>query len=70
MSSEGFPNLVKQNEVIHFYEVEQSGRVYFCDDIAEVGFYILNDYGYKENIKWIQEFISFIKTNDIKFIDK
>ncbi len=60
MISERFPHLVKQSEVMQFYEEKNSGKIYFCDEIDEVGFYILNDYGYEENIKWIQEFISFI----------
>lgn len=65
--SERFPNLVKQKDIIHFYEVSSSYRNYFCDEIDEVGFCIMNDYGHERNIKWIQEFIDFIKTNDISF---
>ncbi len=68
--TETFPHLVKQNEVIQFYEMREAGRLYFCDEIEEVGFCIMNDYGHEENIKWIEEFISFIKTNDIRFLDK
>lgn len=65
--AEKFPNLLKQNDVVNFYEVDQVGKTYFCDEIDEVGFYILNDYGDEGNIKWIQEFIDFIKANDISF---
>lgn len=65
--SERFPNIVKQNEVVHFYEMKESGKTYFCDEIDEVGFYILNDYGRERNIEWIEEFINFIRTNDISF---
>lgn len=65
--AERFPNLLKQNDVVHFYEMKMDGKTYFCDEIDEVGFYILNDYGHEVNIKWIQEFIDFIKMNDISF---
>lgn len=65
--AERFPNLLKQNEVVHFYEVKDAGKTYFCNEIDEVGFYIMNDYGHERNIKWIQEFINFIKNNDISF---
>ncbi len=70
MITNRFPHIIKQREVIHFYEMKSSGKTFFCDEIDEVGFYIMNDYGYEGNIKWIQEFISFIKSNDIRFMDE
>ena len=65
-----FPDLVKSNEVVEFYEVSESGKTYYCNEFDEVGIHIMNDYGEEKNIEWINEFIQFIKANDIKFLKK
>lgn len=65
--SERFPNLIKQGEIVEFYRMEPSGAHYHCNEIDEVGFYILNDYGEDDNIKYIEEFIQFIKSNGVTF---
>lgn len=62
-----FSALVKQKNVVNFYEVADSGKSYFCNEVDEVGFYIMNDYGREGNIKWIKEFIAFIRENEISF---
>jgi hypothetical protein len=41
-----------------------------CDEFEEVGFFILNDYGAKRNVEYIQEFVDFIKANEIRFHKK
>lgn len=66
--SSHFPHLLKKIDNIEFYEVKELGKRYFCDAFDEVGFHIINDYGEEENINMINEFIQFIKVNDIQFL--
>lgn len=63
--SSRFPDLIKTNGVVEF---KGSGKIYHCNEIEEVGFYIANDYGEEGNIKWIEEFIQYIKVNDVVFL--
>lgn len=52
-----------------FYDMPPSGKIYMCDvsGLEELGFYIINDYGPKGNAKWLNEFVEYIRHNDIEF---
>ena len=52
---------------ILFFQSPPIGKVYTCNQVEEIGFFILNDYGNKQNIEYIQEFIRFIRENKIVF---
>ncbi|MBZ9559702.1 MULTISPECIES: restriction endonuclease [unclassified Modicisalibacter] len=65
--SSRFPGLIKQSDSIYFYECGDSSTSYMSNEFEEVGFYLLNNYGHKENVKMINEFIQFIKSNDFVF---
>ncbi|CAG0963491.1 hypothetical protein GPROT1_00994 [Gammaproteobacteria bacterium] len=36
-------------------------------EFEELGIFILNDYGHKENVRWITDFIEYLRNNDIEF---
>lgn len=62
-----FPKLIKKIDSISFYEMGHAGTTYMCDEFDEVGFYLSNKYNKEDDIKMINEFIQFIKSNDIIF---
>ncbi len=58
---------IRSDSPILFTEMNEGQRYYLCDEIEEVGFFILNDYGDEQNAVFISEFIDFIRNNEIKF---
>ena len=56
-------------EATQFYDMHSSGKTYMCDvpGLDELGFYIMNDYGPKGNAKWLNEFVEYIRHNEIEF---
>jgi hypothetical protein len=61
--------LPASGEATLFYDVASSGKKYMCDipELIEMGFYIMNDYGHKQNAEYLQEFIDYIRNNEITF---
>lgn len=51
-----------------FYEQRTVGVVYMCNapELEELGFYLLNDYGPDGNAKAFQEFVDYIRHNEIE----
>ena len=52
---------------LFFYPMDSIAKIYNCNETGEVGFFILNDYGYEQNIKYIREFINFLRKNKVVF---
>ena len=63
-----FPHLLKKNNTIEFYEMQEPIKTYYCNEFEEVGFQIMNTSDEERNIKLINEFIKFIKVNDIHLL--
>lgn len=55
-----------ENPIV-FYELSHNVRNYTCTEFEEVGFYVMNAGGEKYDIPRIQEFIKFIRANEITF---
>jgi hypothetical protein len=62
-----FPQLPKLGKRIRLYHTSMSPRYIDCEDVEEVGFYVLNDYGDKRTMEMVKEFVDFIKANEFKF---
>ena len=54
---------------VRFYQFQMSPVYYtsYGDEFEEIGFYLLNDYGHKQNIEWLKGFIEYIRNHDIEF---
>jgi hypothetical protein len=67
--SDDFSFIHKKSGPILFGATYPIGRIFFCDEISEVGFYLLNTYSSRETeIEIIREFIDFIRENEIIFL--
>lgn len=60
---------IKSEFPIDFFQLSGGSKQYYCNEIEDVGFIIMNDYGEEQNRKYINEFIEFIRNNEIKFIE-
>ena|GEM_PF-1937900 len=38
-----------------------------CDGFDEVGLFILNDYGHEGNVRWLTEFIDYLRDHEVEF---
>lgn len=52
------------------YELDLSYRVYMCNEVEEVGFFLMNSYNKERDIQGIKGFVDFIRNNEITFNDE
>lgn len=59
----------KPGEATLFYDIQPYGKTYMCNvpELEELGFFIMNDYGPKENAEHLNRFIEYIRHNEINF---
>lgn len=63
--SQHFSFVPSRGKSVNFYHMVPSGTTYYCNEVEEVGFHILNRYDQKTEIQMIKEFIQFIRENEI-----
>lgn len=62
------PPIVPQAaEPIYFYVRDSGYRSYYCNELEDVGFEVMNAMGPEEDIPRIREFIEFIRHNEVVF---
>lgn len=65
--SQQFSFIPKRGQAARFYHMPTGGTTYYCNEIEEVGFHILNRYEQGCEVKMINDFIQFIRENEIVF---
>lgn len=73
--SPNFVKLLKQPALrsadpLRFSQARMLPLHYRCDsdEFEEIGFFILNDYGHEQNVKWLAEFIEYLRDHEVRFL--
>ncbi len=62
------PAIVRGTEdAERFYPVPSSDRFYMCNEIDDVGFYVMNAGSRAEDVRRIRQFIDFVRTTEVVF---
>lgn len=71
-----FPELLTQSsfkspDPLRLSRMQSSFAYYVCDcdGFDEIGFFMLNDYGHESNVKWITEFIEYLRDHAVEFTE-